>query len=257
MSNYIRHLLRRSLGPSATLQPRLASRFESNASPARLTELAVETGAAASVAPAPLPSIPGLAAQSPEPRAETAKSDGPLPSMTAPPATSPPPVFASPISLAAPPIPPAASPAPVAPTPPVAPSVVPSTSTTHEIFSLPPASSSTLLIEHVTERIRESYPVPGNGISLSAANPASPVGAPAFTPASPAPRAPEATPASSSATAAVPIVAPAAAPIIRVTIGRVDIRAIHPPPVAPVRASAPVRPPLVSLETYLNQRDRK
>jgi hypothetical protein len=54
-----------------------------------------------------------------------------------------------------------------------------------------------------------------------------------------------------------PIVASAAAPTIRVTIGRVDIRAIHPTPPAPVRAPASAPRPLVSLETYLAERDAK
>jgi hypothetical protein len=131
----------------------------------------------------------------------------------------------------------------------------PSASIAREIFSVPPASSSTLLIEHVTERIRETHAVPGNGSSLLAAVPASPIAAPAFTSAPPAPRA---TPVSPSSTPDIhPNVAPAAAPTIRVTIGRVDIRAIRPTPPAPVRAAAPAAGPLVSLETYLKQRDAK
>jgi hypothetical protein len=123
---------------------------------------------------------------------------------------------------------------------------------------MPPASSTTLLIEHVTERIRESYPVPANGSSLPTAVPPSSIATPSFTPTPPAPRTPGATPVSPKITPDTrPIVEPTATPIVRVTIGRVDIRAIHAPPFVPARASASARGPLVSLETYLKQRDAK
>jgi hypothetical protein len=254
MNNFLRHLLQRSLAPSATLQPRLASRFESNAGPVRPpTELTIETETATPGAPAPLPAVPVLAAQSAATRSESAQSASPLASMPAPPPPAQPPAFAPSRPLAVQPVLPDATPAPAAPPPPVAPLATPSTSGAREIFSMPPASSGTLLIEHVTERIRESYPVPGS--SLPTAVPASPIAASALAPAPPAPRTTPASP--STAPVARPIVAPAAAPIIRVTIGRVDIRAIHPAPPAPVRVSAPDRRPLVSLETYLKQRNAK
>lgn len=253
--NFLRHLLQRSLASSATLQPRLASRFEFNPNPVRPTELAIETEASTPVAPAPFPSVPGPVAQPATPRAESTQSAAPLASMPAPPPSAPPPVFAPSRPLTVPPVIPAATPAPAAPPPSVAPLAISSNASAREIFSLPPVSGSTLLIERVTERVRENFAVPANGSSSSAALPASPAAAPALVSAPPAPRT---TPASPSTTPVVPpIAAPAAAPIIRVTIGRVDIRAIHPTPPAPVRASAPAPPPLVSLETYLKQRDAK
>jgi hypothetical protein len=258
MSTFLRRLLERSLASTATVQPRLASRFEFNPNPARPTEMAIEAGGAEPVAPAPLQSVSDFAAQSAAPHAETAQPAAPLPSIAGPPPSAPP-LFASPsIPVTVPAVPPAATPAPAAPPPPVAPLAAPSVDPARQIFSFSPASSSTLLIEHVTERVRESYPVPGSGISLSAAAPASPAAAPAFTSAPPAPPMPIATPISPSTMAAArPIVPPAAAPIIRVTIGRVDIRAIHAVPPAPVRALASPQRPLVSLETYLKQRDAK
>jgi hypothetical protein len=253
--NFLRHLLQRSLAPATTLQPRLASRFEFNANPVRPTELAVETEVAAPVAPAPLPAVSGLAAQPAAPRAESAQSAAPLASTQAPPPPASPPVFAPPRPPTVLPVPPAATPAFAAPPPTVAPRATSSDSSAREVLSMPPASSSTLLIERVTERVRENYAVPANGSSLSAALPASPIAAPALTLTPPAPRA---TPVSPSTTpVAHPTVAPAAAPIIRVTIGRVDIRAIHPMPPASVRAPASAPRPLVSLETYLTQRDAK
>jgi hypothetical protein len=45
-----------------------------------------------------------------------------------------------------------------------------------------------------------------------------------------------------------------ASPVIRVTIGRVEVRAIMPPPAAPARRSAPSAPQL-SLEEYLRRRN--
>ena len=62
---------------------------------------------------------------------------------------------------------------------------------------------------------------------------------------------------SATPSAALPLVPPAEPPVIRVTIGRVDIRAIHAAPAVPARAPAPERRPLVSLEAYLSQRDAK
>jgi hypothetical protein len=44
------------------------------------------------------------------------------------------------------------------------------------------------------------------------------------------------------------------APIIRVTIGRVEVRAIHPPPATPKQTKA--SPPKLSLEDYLRKRAR-
>ena len=46
----------------------------------------------------------------------------------------------------------------------------------------------------------------------------------------------------------------ASAPIIRVTIGRVEVRAIHPP--APAPKPAKPAPPKLSLEDYLQQREK-
>jgi len=44
------------------------------------------------------------------------------------------------------------------------------------------------------------------------------------------------------------------APIIRVTIGRVEVRALHPP--APAPKPAKPAPPKLSLEDYLQQREK-
>jgi hypothetical protein len=127
-----------------------------------------------------------------------------------------------------------------------------------ENFSFPPPSPSTLLIEHVTERVREFHPASGNGNSVSAAAPVSSGPAPALAPALPPSREPNVPPLSSSTTPATsPFGPPAAAPIIRVTIGRIDIRAVAAAPPPAVRATPPPQRPLVSLETYLKQRDAK
>jgi hypothetical protein len=46
----------------------------------------------------------------------------------------------------------------------------------------------------------------------------------------------------------------APAPAVRVTIGRIDIRAIHEAPAALARTATPDRRPMLSLESYLKQR---
>ncbi len=254
MSNFLRHLIQRSLSPAATLQPRLASRFESGAAPARFTEERIET-AAALVAPMssqPVVSAIRPLAAAPAEEPNTAASPSPMEARLS--ATPPPEIPSVAVPVATSPVPPAAvstAPAPVAP---IASVTTPATTTASETFSLPPASTSTLLIEHFTERIREISPAPGIGVSSSDTTTIPSLSAPAFTPATPKPAAERISP--SSPPAALPPVAPAT-PAVRVTIGRVDIRAIHVPPATPVRAPAPDRRPLVSLEAYLSQRDAK
>ena len=46
------------------------------------------------------------------------------------------------------------------------------------------------------------------------------------------------------------------APTIRVAIGRIEVRAIMPPPATPTRQTAPTTPrPELSLDDYLKQRN--
>ena len=48
----------------------------------------------------------------------------------------------------------------------------------------------------------------------------------------------------------------APAPTIRVAIGRIEVRAITPPPAPPTQRTAPARPgPALSLDDYLKQRN--
>jgi len=63
---------------------------------------------------------------------------------------------------------------------------------------------------------------------------------------------PRAEPAAPPATKEAP--APEAAPTIQVTIGRVEVRATPPPAPAPQRPRA--KPPVMSLDEYLRQRNR-
>jgi hypothetical protein len=44
-------------------------------------------------------------------------------------------------------------------------------------------------------------------------------------------------------------------PTVKVSIGRIDVRAVHPPPV-PVKSERPKQQPMLSLENYLQQRRR-
>lgn len=253
MSKFLRHLLQRSLAPAATLQPRLASRFESGPAPARFSEERVETFAAAPDVPPPSRPVASAASSVASPRAEILSTVVSSPLVAASPPVAPPPVIVSaPAPLATSPVPPAANPAPVAPRAEAASFSAPP-AVVREVFSLPPASPATLLIERATERIRESSPAPESAVSSSTVASAQ-VTVPTFTPALLAPIAAPISPATPPS--ALPVVAPAA-PTIRVTIGRVDIRAIHAPSTASVRALAPERRPIVSLETYLSQRDAK
>lgn len=258
MSTFLRRLLERSLASTATVQPRLASRFEFVPNPARLSELTIETVAAAPAASAPLPSVTDFAAPSAAPHPEIAKSAAPVPPLAGPlPAAHPPAFPASPPPVAAIPPPPASQ--PITPPPAAPPLTESSVRSAREKFSLPPPSPSTLLIERVTERIREIHPVSGNGSSVSTAAAVS--SGPAVAVASappPAPReriVPPLSPSTSpSPTSFGP---PSAGPVVRVTIGRVDIRAIAPAAPPAVRATPPPQRPLIPLETYLKQRDAK
>lgn len=254
MSNFLRHLLERTLAPAATLQPRLASRFESGPAPVRFTEERIETFATPAVAPAPSHPVASAASPVASPRAEISSPVASALSVAVPPSAAPPPVLASVlVPLAASSVFPPNVQAPIAPPAQAVSISAPPSTAARETFSLPPASASTLLIERVTDRIRESSPAPGSGTSSSSVAKTSAVTAPTIAPAT---RTPIAAPLSPAAAPAALPAAPPAAPTIRVTIGRVDIRAIH-APAAPARTPAPERRPLVSLETYLRQRDAK
>lgn len=240
MSNFLHRLLQRSLSPAmATVQPRLASRYESDPAPARLSAERRETNALT-----PLPSQPAVstAPLTLSPQREIPSPSVPVPVTTllnylAPTTsiTAPVQLSAAPTASAVTPPPPTTSPAPT----PIFPTPV--ATEPRETFSLPPHPSNTLLVAPSTERIRENHPTLAAGFSLRSTTPTSLSPAPPFPPTVPLPA------------------APAPPPTIQVTIGRIDIRAIHAPtaaaPVAP--APAPARRPLVSLEHYLNQRDPK
>jgi len=254
MSRFLRHLLQRSIGSTApAVQPRLASRFESGPSAVRPPEEYREIA----VQPSPPRPPSGISFQPPIEGNEIARPIAPVrsPDVSAPVvASAPAPTLtaltflpvASPALLQVPALPALTS----DPVPTVA---VPAPGAGLAPLSLPAASPRTLVVERITERRHEVATTP---TSLGATAPSTapvPFVSSSTVPAArnifPSPL-PPAQPFSVN-----PRPAPPPAPEIRVTIGRVDIRAIHAPAAAAPRAPAPDRPPVVSLEKYLNQRN--
>ena len=254
MSNFFRHLLQRSLSPaSATVQPRLASRFESGPAPARLTEERRETSATAPVTAQPATSPPPL---SPAPRREILSPVASVPVATISNNLAQVPTSTALVSLPAVSNSSAVTPPPPAIFPALVSAVsVPVSIEPRAILSLPPIPTNTLLVEPIIERIREISPPSAAAITSPASNANAPHPPTAFAPTT---RSFSPTPPSTSLARLTPIAtAPAPTPTIQVTIGRVDIRAIHAPSAPAARAPGPARRPLVSLEHYLNQRDSK
>jgi hypothetical protein len=259
MSHFLRHLVQRSLAPAtASVQPRLASRFESGAAPMRFTAQHFESAAETS----PTPPARFRPTTSPTPPAAPRVEIAPTP---APPATTVFPTTAPGIATVTPSFPSTVnltreisiSTLPTAtnissaslPSPPAFTSITAAMSSSHPHLATP-ASPSTLLVERVTDRLGEVSPTAPTIARMPSS--ASPVTPPAAAPSL-------ATSSLFSPTTAPQIAAAvvsAAAPTVRVSIGRIDIRAIHPPSPTAARAPAPSRPPLVSLESYL-KRDAK
>ncbi len=252
MSNFFRHLLQRSLSPAtATVQPRFASRFESGPAPARLTEERRETSATAPFTAQPATRPPPL---SPAPRGEIPSPVASVPVATISSNFAPVPTTTALVSLPAIPTSSAVTPPPPAILPALASAVsAPVSMEPRTTLSLPPTPTNTLLVEPITERVREISPPPAAAIT----SPASRANAP-HSPTAFAPTTRSFSPTPPSLARLTPIAAtPAPGPTIQVTIGRVDIRAIHAPAAPAARAPGPTRQPLVSLEHYLNQRDPK
>ena len=250
MSNFISHLVQRALSPApSTVQPRLASRFENAVAPARQPEAqadgfspspGVSTQAPSAVARTPerVKALPPMAALAAPPTTPSSATPAPSPS-------SPVPVIARHHPLATP----SSLPSPPAPAPVPAPRAAASTGALEQLVELQP-STHTLLVEHVTERVREIHLPSTASLSVAPPNPAPEhLIVPAALPAPVSHKVPP-TPAP------LPILPPAAIAqtTIRVNIGRIDIRAVHTTPSAPAPRQAPVRRPLVSLEDYLKQR---
>lgn len=256
MSDFLRQLIQRALAPSAALQPRLASRFEPGFARSRFTEERIETIAASPRARAP-ESPAASATPAPVPRAEgspsvaRALSLAPAMSVAPPPVT--PPLPAPPVVTPSHPPFPGAPDRPREAAPPVSPS--PPVTTRPEWLSLPTVPAGTLLVERFTETVREARLAPGASIPPAEVVRSPAVSAllmpPALHPPSIAPGPPSVVPVGEAAETT------SAAEIIRVNIGRIDIRAVHAPPAAPVRAPAPAPRPVLSLETYLSRRNAR
>src|SRR5688572_17943589 len=257
MSNFLRHLLRRSLSPTtAAVQPRLASRFESGLASARITEEPRET-----LGPAPVASQPAASRVPSAPMSFPPPGESPPPAAPALGATPPPTLAQAPFTpalVAWPAV--LASPAGTPPPPAILSALAPAVSASvsaepRAVPSLPPPQANTLLIEHIIQQVRE--PAPPSAADVSSVAPTADVVRP-IAASAPAALSLAPTPASLPLAPLAPIVAgPAPGPTIQVTIGRVDIRAVHAPAAPAIRVPVPARRPLVSLEHYLNQRDPK
>jgi hypothetical protein len=254
MSRLLRHLVESARGPAPTaLKPRLPSRFEGGRERGGFTEERVET-----TAPGPGTALPLDLRRTDERPAVPASLDSQGPGDTAPAAASPAPPAAAPVApapaapLAAPPFVAALRAASV-PAEAVPPREVP----TLLLVPSPPVPLvppvPTLLVERWREPQTEARP-PAPPTSTAPAPVRRDGHAPQAT--RPAPSAAHAPAVSRSEPSRPPAaVAPPSAPAVRVTIGRIDIRAVPPaPPAAPARRPAPEPARGVTLDDYLARR---
>lgn len=248
----LRSLARRAVQPAAsTLRPRVASRFETEVAPARLVEEHLETEAR------PAPATRAAPASSAAERPATAT---PLARATEAAATpAGPRAELAPIAPIAP-VSPAPEPAPMALAWPTLTMPAPTSQVTPATINLatpsPPAApllpaASTLLIEHATERVIERHVTETRLVAQDAARAEAPTSAPRMEPTTLRPVVAPARPEPPAVA-----LAPREAPAIRVTIDRIDVRAVHASPAAPAAppSAAPPRAPALSLDDYLARR---
>lgn len=257
MSPFLRQLVQRSIAPASSLQPRLASRFETVGAPVGFPEVRADFSAPVASRAAERASTGRVLAdaQPPSPRSEHPAPITPPAFVAGQPAADRPTVnvsTAEPPSARPDPLPRQQDPAPASPAMAVSAFSAPGNAP-QQILAPPVASPATLLIERVIERRAES-PLAREAAPPLHSAPAPPrLGSPQLAPTLPVnlhgSLAPPTPPARATA-ATTPPPSP-----IRVTIGRVDIRAIHSPPPTPVPVAAAERRPLVSLEAYLSRRD--
>lgn len=244
MSHFLRHLLQRALPAvsSGTLRPRLPARFENGRAPAAFTEEQIATTPATPRVTAFEPTDPPAAPTSaPSAHALTEKTGAPAPSWIGPNPVMPPSPFPSLLGTSS-------QPRPVATL-----SVPPPAYPVEVRRSLPFSPAATLLVERKGERVYERTKEPAARESSAAAPPPGSV-----TPALPV----ALRSVSPQAGSTLPEVSPAPPAetdgrSIRVTIGRVEIRAVSSassPTSAATRAQS-VHSPVVSLENYLAKRN--
>lgn len=242
MSDYLKNLAARTLDPSTVVQPRLASRFEPPpGEPGLVTDFEVETEFEASPAEPPV-----------EARAETPHAPVTTRAESAPrvPAEhSPPPVFERRPEVS----PHEQSPAPASER---APDPAPSQTFVNRETPRQTAANVEVLKSAAREETAESVPA----AVRAAARPSPEAAEPQTTRSGPRvvePRllpAPKVSEAPQSRASFTPEPAHEdAAPTIRVTIGRVDVRAVAAGSKETKRAPAPPRPAL-TLEDYLRRR---
>ncbi len=279
MSDFLQQLVARSQGRLDTVQPLIAPRFATGGWELAVTEV---TPAAAASSPPPVPGgTPATASSSPQTVSEGTLSPVPFssPASTAPPA---PPSLSEPSSSASPPssVLPSESPASLKPLEdrsidPISRSAAEGVGSLSAAPvpppSLPPAGER--IVQWFHAEIAPIAPAPAPPAAIAGppgqegapgtpgmAGPAGPVGpggpagtsetcSPSVTPVfgmpaiSPLPSPPLALPDSRPA------------PTVKVSIGRLEVRAVSPTPPAPVtKRPKPLRRPAVSLDQYLQQR---
>lgn len=259
MSHFFRHLLERALAPTASLQPRLGSRFENVSAPA---VFAVKTAQ---------PRSDDVTFPTKRPFVGRIPNEAPLPSP--PPEcagllSGPPLVAVKPVAVMPTPVVTPAGPQPASRDPlPSIQDAAPADQALHtqpcsvpgnaagKSLTPPEVSPATLLIERVIEPMVE----PPTGRHTATAMTKDPaqlrVGNLQMAGDDSAPFRRSLALQIPSAPAPHAATASDAPPSVHVSIGRVDIRAMHTPPPSTVPVAAADRPPLVSLETYLSRRD--
>jgi hypothetical protein len=243
MNNFFHHLLQRSFAPTPSIQPRLASLFEPSVAPLRGPAAPGEVHAE-TIAPTAPPTLAPLLPASRPPAAASAALLTPLPAATIL-SASVPAIVSAPAWVPASSLP-SVQPAASAPTPADssasrAQTRAASAKATREPLNLLQPTTHPLLIERVAPR-------PSDGLVV--AQPSAPDAAPVSLA-----RAPSTIVPARLAPLDAPREAASPPPGIRVTIGRIDIRAVQEPAaVGLARPAAPGRRPVLSLEDYLKQR---